>query len=181
MNQVLRWADQLLDALEYLHGHQPPVVHRDIKPQNLKLTEQDVILLDFGLAKGAVAEMSQTDESMLKSLPGFTYHYAPLEQILGTGTDPRSDLYALAATIYRLITGRIPSDALTRAAAAQERQPDPLRPANKLNASEAVAAVLTRALAQLPVNVRRQQQRCAGHTRGGPATSAGLLLHRNLH
>ena len=79
----------------------------EIKPQNLKLTEQgDVILLDFGLAKGAVAEMSQTDESMLKSLPGFTYHYAPLEQILGTGTDPRSDLYALAATIYRLITGR---------------------------------------------------------------------------
>jgi serine/threonine protein kinase len=153
VNQVLRWADQLLDALEYMHGHQPPVVHRDIKPQNLKLTEQgDVILLDFGLAKGATAEMSQTDESMLKSLPGFTYHYAPLEQILGTGTDPRSDLYALAATIYRLITGRIPSDALTRAAAAQERQPDPLRPANKLNAQvpEAVAAVLTRALAQLP-------------------------------
>ena len=153
VNQVVRWADQLLDALEYMHGHQPPVVHRDIKPQNLKLTEQgDVILLDFGLAKGATAEMSQTDESMLKSLPGFTYHYAPLEQILGTGTDPRSDLYALAATIYRLITGRIPSDALTRAAAAQERQPDPLRPANKLNAQvpEAVAAVLTRALAQLP-------------------------------
>ena len=153
VNQVLRWADQLLDALEYMHGHQPPVVHRDIKPQNLKLTEQgDVILLDFGLAKGAATEMSQTDESMLKSLPGFTYHYAPLEQILGTGTDPRSDLYALAATIYRLITGRIPSDALTRAAAAQERQPDPLRPANKLNAQvpEAVAAVLTRALAQLP-------------------------------
>jgi serine/threonine protein kinase len=52
VNQVLRWADQLLDALEYLHGHQPPVVHRDIKPENLKLTEQgDVILLDFGLAK----------------------------------------------------------------------------------------------------------------------------------
>jgi hypothetical protein len=68
------------------------------------------------------------------------------------GTDPRSDLYALAATIYRLITGRVPSDALTRATAALERLPDPLRPANKLNSQvpEAVAAVLTRALSQLP-------------------------------
>jgi serine/threonine protein kinase len=153
VNQVLRWADQLLDALEYMHGHQPPVVHRDIKPQNLKLTAQgDVILLDFGLAKGAAAEMPQTDAITDESLHGFTRHYAPLEQIRGVGTDPRSDLYALAATIYRLITGRVPSDALTRAAAALERQPDPLRPANKLNEQvpEAVAAVLTRALAQLP-------------------------------
>jgi serine/threonine protein kinase len=153
VNQVLRWADQLLDALEYLHGNQPPVVHRDIKPQNLKLTEQgDVILLDFGLAKGAAAEMPQMDESKVNSLPGFTYHYAPLEQILGTGTDPRSDLYALAATIYRLITGCIPTDALTRAAAALERQSDPLLSANQLNGQvpDAVAAVLTRALAQLP-------------------------------
>jgi serine/threonine protein kinase len=171
VNQVLRWADQLLDALEYLHGHQPPVVHRDIKPQNLKLTEQgDVILLDFGLAKGAAAEMSQTDEMMDESLHGFTRHYAPLEQIRGAGTDPRSDLYALAATIYRLITGRVPSDALARATAALERRPDPLRPANKLNEQvpEAIAAVLTRALAQLPderpanATEMRQALRAAG-------------------
>jgi hypothetical protein len=149
VNQVLRWADQLLDALEYLHGHQPPIIHRDIKPQNLKLTEQgDVILLDFGLAKGAAAGMSQVDESV----PAFTRKYAPLEQIEGAGTDPRSDLYSLAATIYQLITGQVPPDALTRAAAALGRRPDPLRPANKLNrrAPEAVAAAITRALAQLP-------------------------------
>ena len=120
---------------------------------------------------------------MLKSLPGFTYHYAPLEQILGTGTDPRSDLYALAATIYRLITGRIPSDALTRAAAAQERQPDPLRPANKLNAQvpEAVAAVLTRAMAQLPVNVRRPQQMRRALRAAILPRGAGLSLHPNLY
>src|SRR5262249_3880501 len=153
VNQVLRWADQLLDALEYLHGHQPPIVHRDIKPQNLKLTEQgDVILLDFGLAKGSAAEMSQMDEMMDESLHGFTRHYAPLEQIRGDGTDPRSDLYALPATTSRLTRGRAPSDALTRATAALERRRDHLRPANKLKeqAPEAVAAVLTRAMAQLP-------------------------------
>src|SRR5262245_47914821 len=157
VNQVLRWADQLLDALEYLNGQQPPVVHRDIKPQNLKLTEGgDVILLDFGLAKGAATEISQLyermDEKIDESLPGYTRNYAPLEQIRGTGTDPRSDLYALAATIHRLITGCLPADALTRAIAALERRPDPLRPANELNGQvpEAVAAVLTCALAQLP-------------------------------
>src|SRR5262249_42719164 len=59
-DEVLRWADQLLGALEYLHSQKPPVIHRDIKPQNLKLTEQDqIILLDFGLAKGSVAETTQ--------------------------------------------------------------------------------------------------------------------------
>jgi serine/threonine protein kinase len=153
VDQVLRWADQLLDALEYLHGQQPPVVHRDIKPQNLKLSERgDIILLDFGLAKGAATEMAQLDEKIDESLPGYTRHYAPLEQIRGTGTDPRSDLYALAATIHRLITGRFPPDALTRATAALERRPDPLRPANELNGQvpEAVASVLVHALAQLP-------------------------------
>src|SRR4029434_4340476 len=52
-NQVLTWADQLLDALDYLHTQDPQIVHRDIKPQNLKLTSRgQIILLDFGLAKG---------------------------------------------------------------------------------------------------------------------------------
>ena len=54
---VLFWADQLLDALSYLHTHEPPIIHRDIKPQNLKLTDENhIILLDFGLSKTSTGQ-----------------------------------------------------------------------------------------------------------------------------
>src|SRR6266496_4797207 len=78
-DQVLTWADQLLDALDYLHTQEPPIIHRDIKPQNLKLTPRgEIILLDFGLAKGTFALQSQTAST--KSVYGYTPQYAPLEQ-----------------------------------------------------------------------------------------------------
>jgi serine/threonine protein kinase len=129
---VLSWGDQLLDALEYLHSQNPPVVHRDIKPQNLKLTDRDqIILLDFGLAKGyASASASGTTSS---SVFGYTPNYAPLEQIESQGTDARSDLYSAAATLYHLITGASPPGALSRVSATAEGQADPLRRADLLN------------------------------------------------
>lgn len=126
--EVRPWAEQLLDALDYLHSQSPPIVHRDIKPQNLKLTPRgEVILLDFGLAKGGQAAQEATNPG--PSLYGYTPQYAPMEQIRGTGTDPRSDLYSLAATLYALLTNTPPASALDRAAAAVHAQPDPLRPA----------------------------------------------------
>ncbi|MBC7912138.1 MAG: hypothetical protein H7Y30_16645 [Pyrinomonadaceae bacterium] len=84
------------------------------------------------------------------SLFGYSRSYAPLEQIQGTGTDPRSDLYSLAATLYHLITGVTPPDALARASAVLNGQADPLRPANELHAqvTPAVAQVLIRAMSQ---------------------------------
>ena len=145
---VTRWADQLLDALEYLHSQEPPIVHRDIKPQNLKLTERgQIILLDFGLAKGMPLHMTRVTSS--GSIYGYTPSYAPMEQIQGAGTDPRSDLYSLGATLYHFLTGATPMDALTRAAAVLEGQPDPLRAAIEENSqgASAVAAVIQKALA----------------------------------
>ena len=148
-NQVLTWADQLLDALDYLHTQDPQIVHRDIKPQNLKLTSRgQIILLDFGLAKGQAGEISRVTTAA--SIFGYTPNYAPLEQIQGLGTDSRSDLYSLGATLYHLMTGVKPPDALTRAAALVNGQPDPLLKASEANAEIAreVDHVLEKAMAQ---------------------------------
>src|SRR6185295_8940477 len=127
---VLNWGDQLLDALHYLHTHQPPIIHRDIKPQNLKLMPNgQVILLDFGLAKGAVSGMTMGSPS----IQGYTPNYAPLEQMRGSGTDARSDIYSLAVTLHCLLTGQMPPDAVSRAIDTLSAQPDPLRPIHEIN------------------------------------------------
>src|SRR5687767_2277900 len=148
-DQVFTWGDQLLDALDYLHTQDPQIVHRDIKPQNLKLTSRgQMILLDFGLAKGQAGGISMVTTSA--SIFGYTPNYAPLEQIQGLGTDARSDIYALSATLYHLMTGVKPPDALSRAAAMVNGQPDPLAPANSIsgNIGSEVANVLARGMSQ---------------------------------
>jgi serine/threonine protein kinase len=131
LNWVLFWADQLLDALAYLHSHEPPIVHRDIKPQNLKLTnENHIVLLDFGLAKDTGASRVSTTGG---SIVGYTPHYAPMEQIRGTGTTAKSDIYSLSATLYQLLTAQVPPDALTRADSVLNSLPDPTEPIDKIN------------------------------------------------
>ncbi len=147
--EVLRWAEQLCDALDYLHTQDPQIIHRDIKPQNLKLTARgQIVLLDFGLAKGSAGQMSVVTTSA--SIFGYTPNYAPLEQIQGLGTDPRSDIYALSATLFHLLTNVKPPDALSRASAIVNGLPDPLPLANAVNpqVSAAVAAVLNRGMSQ---------------------------------
>ena len=130
-DQVIAWADQLLDALIYLHSRDRQVIHRDIKPHNLKLTATgQIALLDFGLAKAQHPDSSLTSS---RGFFGYTKHYAPLEQIRDERTDPRSDIYALGATLYHLLTGIKPPDALVRASALLSGEPDPLKLANKIH------------------------------------------------
>ena len=141
---VLRWTDQLLDALDYLHSQEPPVIHRDIKPHNLKLTPRgSIMLLDFGLAKESRKDASEV------SVFGYSRTYSPLEQVQGTGTDARSDIFALGATVYHLLTGTPPINSLTRAAVIVAGNPDPLKTANELrqDITEPIANVINSALA----------------------------------
>ena len=128
---VIAWADQLLDALNYLHSRERQIIHRDIKPHNLKLTSTgQIALLDFGLAKAQNGDSSLTSS---RAFFGYTKHYAPLEQIQDERTDPRSDIYALGATLYHLLTGTKPPDALARASALLNGEPDPLQLANQIH------------------------------------------------
>jgi eukaryotic-like serine/threonine-protein kinase len=148
-SEVTRWADQLCDALDYLHTQDPQIIHRDIKPQNLKLTARgQIVLLDFGLAKGSVGQLTAVTTSA--SIFGYTPNYAPLEQVQGKGTDSRSDLYALGATLYHLVTNVKPPDALSRAAAVVNGQPDPLLAANEVcpEVSTALSNILGKAMSQ---------------------------------
>ena len=147
LSWVLFWADQLLDALTYLHTHEPPIIHRDIKPQNLKLTDENhIVLLDFGLSKNSAGETRATTTG---SIVGYTPHYAPMEQIRGTGTDARSDIYSLSATMYQILTANIPPDALTRADSLINGLPDPITPISQINpeVSKAVSDVIIKGMA----------------------------------
>ncbi|MEN6523078.1 MAG: serine/threonine-protein kinase [Anaerolineaceae bacterium] len=109
-SDAVNWISQVCEALEYLHGQNPPVIHRDIKPQNIILTPQGrAVLVDFGVAK-VYQSQQQTTMGARAVTPGFS----PPEQYMLTGTDERSDIYSLGATLYTLLTGQIPPEAMAR-------------------------------------------------------------------
>lgn len=112
--RVLAWAGQVLDALEYLHSQKPPVIVRDLKPGNIMLGQDGRIrLIDFGLAKHMDAQGSGT-RAIVRGMG--SEGYAPLEQYASANTDGRSDLYALGATMYFLLTKLDPPPATLRVA-----------------------------------------------------------------
>ena len=126
-SDILAWANQLADALEYLHSQPSPVIHRDIKPSNLKITPSGLVkLVDFGLVK-----QMAPDEVTVTVIQGRgTAMYTPLEQYGGDSghTDARSDIYAFGATLYHLLTNHQPVEAKQRFL-----QPDALPSLRELN------------------------------------------------
>jgi serine/threonine protein kinase len=110
--RVVNWISQVCDALAYLHSQNPPIIHRDIKPGNIRITSQGkAILVDFGIAK-VYDEFSRTSTMARAITPG----YSPLEQYGLGRTDGRSDVYALGATAYKLLTNIQPEPSVDIAA-----------------------------------------------------------------
>ena len=167
---VLKWADQLLDSLGYLHKQAPPIIHRSVNPQNIKLTSSGTIkTLAFGLAKKG--EARENSASKNQTFGAKTLSYLPLEQIfpeldsasqkvitnsydekseiiLKQPADARSDVYAAGATLYHLFTARLPIDALERSIDILEGKSDPLPPPHRLKSDipPAISDVLMKAL-----------------------------------
>jgi WD40 repeat protein/predicted Ser/Thr protein kinase len=110
VEEILRWADTVCEALIYLHTREPAVIHRDIKPSNIKLQpDGTVMLVDFGIAKEF--DLGTTTTTGARGLtPGFS----PPEQYGLRRTDARSDQYSLAATLYDLLAGQRPTDSFER-------------------------------------------------------------------
>jgi len=142
-NEILVIGAAICDALTYMHTRKPSILHRDIKPGNVKITPQgEIFLVDFGLAK-VVEAGQQTSTGARAMTPG----YSPPEQYGAARTDHRSDIYSLGATMYAALVGVIPEDSLARTMAQTE-----LTPIRKRNPkiSRRTSAAIEKALAVHP-------------------------------
>lgn len=106
LEQVVEWGRGICDVLTHMHTQTPPLVHRDLKPDNIMLLEdkRSIKMIDFGTAR----DLGRTQKEKLAAKTRvYTEGYAPPEQIVGK-PEPRSDLFALAGTMYHLATGKAP-------------------------------------------------------------------------
>jgi eukaryotic-like serine/threonine-protein kinase len=141
-DQALEWIGQVADALSYLHKQNLPVIHRDIKPANIVITPDNrAMLVDFGISK-IFAQGKKTALGAQAVTPG----YSPPEQYGQASTDARTDIYALGATLYTLLTAQEPPDSLNRT------PHDILLPVRTVNpqAALAVEQAITQAMALHP-------------------------------
>lgn len=140
--QALPIITQVADALAYLHKQEPPIIHRDIKPANIRINaEGHVFLVDFGLAK-VFDQHLRTTIGARAVTPGFS----PPEQYGQGNTDARTDVYALAATLYTLLTGAEPQESVQRIVE------DKLQPLDQINTavSEPISTALSQAMSLNP-------------------------------
>ena len=144
LSHAMRIMSPIMDAVSYLHTQQPPIIHRDIKPANIIVPHGDdgSVLVDFGIAKEY--EQDSTTTAVRRCSPG----YGAPEQY-AHGTNLRTDIYGLAATLYALLTGIVPTDALYRLTQMGSKSTDPLESVQQLapNVPTHVADALRRAMA----------------------------------
>lgn len=140
--QALTWISQVAEALVYLHSQPQPVIHRDIKPANIRITpEGKAMLVDFGLVKVYDVHLKTTVGARAVT-PG----YSPPEQYGRGATDHRTDIYALAATLYTLLTDQEPTESIQRVVGDPFVRVDTLNP----RVSSHLALVLEQAMALNP-------------------------------
>ncbi|HYA41105.1 MAG TPA: protein kinase, partial [Syntrophobacteraceae bacterium] len=140
---------QLCDVLIYLHAQNPPVVHRDLKPDNILLDDNErIMLVDFGIAKQSTSSISTR-----VSARAVSHGFSPPEQVLGTGTDERSDIYALGATFYYLLSGQVPPPAHERVAGKELRPVSEIVPDIPAMIDDIVSASLSLNINHRPASV----------------------------
>ncbi|HEU0001732.1 MAG TPA: protein kinase [Ktedonobacteraceae bacterium] len=122
MERILNWLTSICEAVTFLHNQRPPIIHRDIKPDNIRITPSGTaILVDLGNAKAAADGARTLLFIRHQGTPG----YAPLEQYPGgNGTDSRSDVYALGGTLFFALTGHEPPSVSTRKQSSDQKLPD---------------------------------------------------------
>ena len=140
-DDVIHIGAAMCDALGYLHARRPAILHRDLKPGNVKITpDGHIFLVDFGLAKVVNLGSQATTTGARAMTPG----YSPPEQYGTARTDQRTDIYSLGATLYAALTGSIPEDGLARA--MDNAELTPLRKRNP-KVTKRLAAVIEKAMA----------------------------------
>ncbi len=144
VQRAVEWILQVADALTYMHSQTPPVVHRDIKPANIIITPMGrAMLVDFGLVKVYDPHLRTTLGARAVT-PG----YAPPEQYGQATTDSRTDIYALGATLYYLLTGQDPPESVARVASEEVLALERINP----QLPAALCKVVARAMAIKPAN-----------------------------
>ncbi len=147
-DQAVPWIMQICDALAYMHSQKPPVIHRDLKPENIIITRNhQAMLVDFGVAKVYDSQLKTTAGARAVT-PGFS----PPEQYGHGTTDARSDIYALGATLYTLLTNQEPIESIQRTLRINLANPRSLNPGLSYSLDHAIMKAME------PVPADRYQQ-----------------------